>query len=112
VKSYCPYCGMVEKIVKAVRGGDDVAIVHSHPDSSPPSSADINSLVSTGARRGVIACHDGSVYVFEVVREPAPGYTASDETIETMIGLRLNNGEADVLRAYRDNLGVYVEHLR
>lgn len=111
-RSTDPTKSMVEKIVKAARGDDDVAIVHNHPDSSPPPSADINSLVSTGARRGVIACHDGSVYVFEAVREPAPGYTFNDETISPMRSLRSPGGESDILRAYEDNLGVHVEHLR
>lgn len=106
-----PTKSMVEKIVKAVRDGDDVAIVHNHPDSSPPSAADINSLVSTGAKRGVIACHDGSVYVYEVVREPAVGYTISDADVGK-VTVAWGDSEDRLLKAFEDMLGVHVEHLR
>ena len=86
-------------------------MLHNHPDSMSPSAADINSLITTGARRGVIACHDGSIYVYEVVSEPAPGYTISDSSIARMLGFRASDSEESVLKAFEECLGVRVEHL-
>lgn len=94
----------------AVRDGAEVAIVHNHPDSMPPSASDIQSLRTSGARRGVIACHDGSLYVFWIVGDPAPGYTVDDATIRMLSQLR--GSEEDLLRGYEESLGVRVEHLR
>ena len=96
-------------ISASVSSGGEVAILHNHPDSMPPSAADIQSLIDTGARRGVIACHDGSLYVFEVVGDPAPGYNVSDATIRLM---SLTRSGDDLLRGYEDVMGVHVEHLR
>lgn len=101
---------LCEAIAEATRE-DRVALVHSHPDSLPPSAADIQSLAATGAKRGVIACHDGSLYVFEIRGAPVPGYTISDETIRMLQQLR-DKDESDVLRGYEESLGVHVEHLR
>ena len=98
-------------IADAVSSGHEVVMLHNHPDSMSPSAADINSLITTGARRGVIACHDGSIYVYEVVSEPAPGYTISDSSIARMLGFRASDSEESVLKAFEECLGVRVEHL-
>ena len=95
----------------AADGGAQIAIVHNHPDSLPPSASDIRSLISNRARRGIIACHDGSLYVFEIVGKPVPGYTIDDETIRVLSQLRGRN-EPDLLRGFKESLGVQVEHLR
>lgn len=106
-----PSVSLKKSINKAVKAGGDVAIVHNHPDSMLPSAADILSLISTGSKRGVICCHDGSIYVFEVVGKPAPGYTVSDSVIRRMVALRSGRSEASIMKAFEDNLGVHVEHL-
>lgn len=98
-------------IAERVAKGGSVALVHNHPDSLPPSAADIKSLISTQAKRGVIACHDGSLYVFEITGSSAPGYTADDKTLR-MIGCLRGSDEDDLLRGYEESLGVHVEHLR
>lgn len=103
--------GLAASISSAVEGGAAIAIVHNHPDSMPPSAADIKSLVAHRARRGVIACHDGSLYVFWFVGDPAPGYTVDDDTIRLLSQLR-GGSESDLLRGYEESLGVRVEHLR
>ena len=58
--------GLARATSAAVDDGAKIVIVHNHPDSFPPSAADIRSLIANRARRGIIACHDGSLYVFEV----------------------------------------------
>lgn len=95
----------------SVSSGGEVAILHNHPDSMPPSAADIQSLVATGARRGVIACHDGSIYVFDTVGEPAPGYNIDGRSVDRIMRL-WGDDENRLLRAFEDWLGVRVEHLR
>ena len=98
-------------IADAVSSGHEVVMLHNHPDSMPPSAADINSLITTGARRGVIACHDGSIYVYEVIEDAARGYDVSEEGYARVLNL-WGDDEGRLLRALRDELGVNVEHLR
>lgn len=106
-----PTADLSSKMAAAVRDGHEVIMVHNHPDSSCPSASDIRSLIATGARRGVIACHDGSLYSYEVVGDPAPGYTVDDDTIRMLAQLR-GGDEADLLKGFEESLGVHVEHLR
>ena len=103
--------GLATSISSAVEGGAAIAIVHNHPDSMPPSAADIKSLVAHRARRGVIACHDGSLYVFWVVDEERAGYTVRNERVDRISRL-WGDDESRLLRAFEDELGVHVEHLR
>ena len=81
-----------------------------HPDSLPPSASDIRSLISNRARRGIIACHDGSLYVFEIVGNPVPGYTIDNDRIDRISKL-WGNDEVRLLRAFENELGVHVEHI-
>lgn len=103
--------GLATSISSAVEGGAAIAIVHNHPDSMPPSAADIKSLVAHRARRGVIACHDGSLYVFWVVDEERAGYTVRNERVDRISRL-WGDDESRLFRAFEDELGVHVEHLR
>lgn len=66
---------MGRRIAAVVENGHGVAMPHNHPGSSIPSAADFTSLKATGARYGVIAAHDGTVYRYSVVGDPAPIYT-------------------------------------
>ena len=103
--------GLAASISSAVEGGAAIVIVHNHPDSMPPSAADIKSLVAHRACRGVIACHDGSLYVFWVVDEERAGYTVRNERVDRISRL-WGDDESRLLRAFEDELGVHVEHLR
>ena len=93
----------------AVDRGAQVVIVHNHPDSLPPSASDIRSLVSNRAQRGVIACHDGTLYVFEIIGDPVPGYTIDDDRVDRISRL-WGQDEVRLFRAFEDELGVRVEH--
>lgn len=103
--------GLAKATSAAVDDGAKIAIVHNHPDGFPPSAADICSLIANRARRGIIACHDGSLYVFEIVGDLVPGYSIDDATIRMLSQLR-GGSEPDLLRGYEESLGVRVEHLR
>ena len=100
---------MRSRVAKAVAAGHEVATIHNHPGSSIPSAADVLALKATGCAFGVIACHDGSLYVYRIVGDPAPGYTL--ENIGDVVGRRLDD-EGRALEAIEELLGVHVEHIR
>lgn len=57
---------------KAVKAYDNLITIHSHPNSFPPSIADINSNFNNGYVTGIIICHDGTIYLYranEIVSE-------------------------------------------
>lgn len=54
---------------KAIAGKDNLITVHTHPNSMPPSIADINSAVRNGYRFGVVLCHDGKVFKYSANEE-------------------------------------------
>lgn len=105
-----------EEIAKKIRGvveeGHAVSILHNHPGSSIPSAPDIQSLISTGAKFGVIAAHDSTIYRFEVVGDPAPEYTIDVDTVQRLLQLRQDDSEKKLLEAFERLLGVRIEHLR
>ena len=104
------------RISSAASAGHDVAMLHNHPGSSIPSAADVLSIKRTGARFGVIACHDGSLYVYEIVGEPAPGYRIwYDEThdsIRDLYDARAKRGEDAAFAAIEQLMGVRYVHLQ
>ena len=103
-------------VSEAVSAGHEVVTLHNHPGSSIPSAADVLSLVRSGAARGVVACHDGSLYVYEVVGEPAPGhriwYDGAHDSIRDAYRLRIPDGEERALRGIESVLGVRIVHLQ
>ena len=101
---------MRERVDAAVAAGHDVATLHNHPGSSLPSAADIRALKASGARMGVIAAHDGTLYTYEFVGEPAPGYNLDQETLRTVYENRAQD-EARALEAIEQLLGVRIVHL-
>ena len=103
---------IAKKIRDVVEEGHAVSILHNHPGSSIPSALDIRSLISTGAKFGVIAAHDGTIYRFEVVGDSAPGYTIDAGTFRRLLRLRQDDSEKKLLEAFENLLGVRIEHLR
>ena len=101
---------MRERVAAAVRAGHDVATLHNHPGSSMPSAADLRALKASGARMGAIAAHDGTLYTYELVGEPAPGYNLDQETLRTVYDNRAQD-EAKALEAMEQLLGVRIVHL-
>ena len=49
---------------KAIKKYDSILTVHTHPDSFPPSINDFNSNYEHGYEIGIIACHNGKVYMY------------------------------------------------
>lgn len=107
---------MIRRISDAVSAGHEVAMMHNHPGSSIPSAADVLSIKRTGAKFGAIACHDGSLYVYEIIGDPAPGYRIwYDEThdsIRDLYDARSRRGEEAAFAAIEQLLGVRYVHLQ
>ena len=63
-----------ESISKAIKGGNIIIAVHTHPCSMPPSIADFNSAKDHNYMLGVVLCHDGKIFCYK-----------SDEIISKMM---------------------------
>ncbi len=53
-----------DKTRKIVKNSSDLISIHTHPGSMPPSIEDFNSCFRNGYVKGVVACHDGKVFVY------------------------------------------------
>ena len=53
-----------KKTYKAIKEHENILTIHSHPHSTPPSIADINSNAKFGYYVGIIVCHNGVVYMY------------------------------------------------
>ena len=104
-----PSARMSKRIAAAISKGHEVATMHNHPGSSIPSAADILSLKATGCKFGVIAAHDGSIYVYEIVGEPAPRYNLDQDTL-SFVYSRRSDDEAKAFEAIEQLLGVRIVH--
>ena len=45
---------------------ETIIAIHNHPGSSGPSIPDIRVCIQRGYKKGIIACHDGKVYIYSV----------------------------------------------
>lgn len=45
---------------------ETIITIHNHPGSSVPSIPDIRVCIQRGYKKGIIACHDGKVYIYSV----------------------------------------------
>lgn len=55
----------MKQLLEESESGTIIAI-HNHPGSSVPSIPDIRACIKRGYKKGIIACHDGKVYVYSV----------------------------------------------
>ena len=78
------YSEVTKKAVASYPKNSLIAI-HSHPSSMPPSIADFNSCFRNGYKNGVIACHNGKVFV----------YTSEQEVSEDLYSLYVSSYISD-----------------
>lgn len=52
-----------------IEKNDDIVALHTHPSSMPPSAADFNACFRNGYKFGVVACHNGKVFVYSSAQE-------------------------------------------
>ena len=58
----------MKKLLAESEAGTIIAI-HNHPGSSVPSIPDLRACIQRGYKKGIIACHDGRVYIYSVDSE-------------------------------------------
>lgn len=49
---------------RVIRKHENIMTIHTHPNSFPPSIADLNSNYLNNYVSGVIICHDGTIYQY------------------------------------------------
>ena len=54
-----------DSIKKAISGKDNLITVHNHPHSMPPSVDDFNSNDSHKYAKGIVACHNGKIFLYD-----------------------------------------------
>ena len=99
-----------KKVEAAIAEGRRVALLHNHPASGIPSAADLLSVSNKGCELGIIAAHDGSIYTFRKVGEPAAIYNLTQGWVD-YIANSYGDDEARMFRAFREKLGFEIEHL-
>lgn len=76
-------------MMEAKRG--DLIMVHSHPESIPPSLADFRLCLVRSVRYGIIAGHDGSVYRYRITDRSRFHQAIKDRTANELDGFILRN---------------------
>ena len=70
--------------------------IHNHGTNIPPTGADFASAGYRGYRKGIVVCHNGDVYVYEVGDKPF-SQRLFDETVEKYRKSGYNKGiEANI----------------
>lgn len=67
--------------------------IHNHPESLPPSGGDLESQFFHGYKGGVIVCHNGDIYYYEVGKKRFTG-ALYDMTVDKYIKLGYSEIEA------------------
>lgn len=58
-----------DKIKKTISKIENIITIHTHPSSMPPSINDFNSCYKNGYRFGVVACHNGKIFIYSSQQE-------------------------------------------
>lgn len=88
---------------KAIKEHEKIITIHNHPDSFPPSDKDFNSNYLRGYYLGIIACHNGTIYMYssneeineeyyqmKVADYKRTGYTENEAQWKTILELQRN----------------------
>ena len=63
-----------DRIKRTVKNCSNIITLHTHPSSMPPSVSDFNSCFRNNYKMGIVAAHDGKIFV----------YTSEQEVNETL----------------------------
>lgn len=58
-----------DKIRNTIKNKKDIVTIHTHPSSMPPSIDDFNSCYKNGYQMGIVACHNGKVFLYSSEQE-------------------------------------------
>ena len=99
-----------KKVAAAIEGGRRIALLHNHPKSGIPSAADLRAVGDKGCSLGIIAAHDGSIYIFRKVSEPDQFYNDIEKKylrVQKLYG----SDESKLLKAIEERFGFKIEHI-
>lgn len=73
-------------IWNVIKNNDKLVTLHTHPSSMPPSVADFNACFWNGYKFGVVACHNGKVFIY------SSGQEISEKLYDLIIGDYVSKG--------------------
>ena len=79
-----------DRIMEAIKGKNNIITIHTHPGSMPPSAEDFNLNFDYNYSLGVVACHNGKLFV----------YKSDGEISKTLYNLYIGDFEAEGLNEY------------
>lgn len=97
-------------IAERTSSGHKVVAIHNHPGSAPPSAADAKAAADRKMAWGLTCGHDGSIYRYEVVSDPAPGYDLTEESWNYALMAIATDGEGAYI-AIEMKWGVRIDRL-
>lgn len=99
------------KVAKVIDGGGRIALIRNHPGSSVPSASDLNGLLRSNAEFGVIACHDGSFYIYRESWKHGDDYNLSENVYEFISGRFKASSEEAFFHEIDFQEGFRIEHI-
>ena len=58
-----------DRIKNTIKNNKNIITIHTHPSSMPPSIDDFNSCYKNGYQTGIVACHNGKVFLYSSEQE-------------------------------------------
>lgn len=72
-----------ESLISAIKNHEPNTLIsmHNHPESKPPSGSDFSSCGKRKYKKGVICCHNGDVYIYQIGKKPFSAFLF-DNTVD------------------------------
>lgn len=95
------------KIIKKSQSCKNIIIIHSHPDSFPPSIADFNSNYDHNYVVGIVACHNGKLYMYSANERINEDYYKL--VVEVFLKIGYNEEEAQIKALENLQINFYIK---
>lgn len=95
------------KIIKKSQSCKNIIIIHSHPDSFPPSIADFNSNYDHNYVVGIVACHNGKLYMYSANERINEDYYKL--VVEGFLKIGYNEEEAQIKALENLQINFYIK---
>lgn len=99
------------KVAKVIDGGGRIALIRNHPGSSVTSTSDLNGLLRSNAELDIIACHDGSFYIYRESWKHGDDYNLSENVYEFISGRFKASSEEAFFHEIDFQEGFRIEHI-
>jgi hypothetical protein len=100
-----------KKLKKRLAGHDNIITLHNHPNSTAPSTGDLNSAVERNYSIGFVVTHDGRLYKYtaeELINEALYDLNVSDFINE---GYDLNTAQLLTFNGFARNKNIFVKEV-